>query len=88
MPQKWYVWEKALNKFQEAPASTSKTSCPCDNRMFGHFRAYGSELLPQALGHIYEGVRWPTLPDKVTLGRSVSILMTDGAHQSILHQGK
>lgn len=50
--------------------------------MLGHFGAYGSEVLSQALTRVYEGVRWPTLPDKVTLWNSVSILIPDGADQS------
>lgn len=82
MPQKGYVWEKALNRFKEAPASTSKIYCPCDHGMLGHFGVYGSDVISQALTHIYGGVRWPTLPDNVTLWSLVSTLMPDGSRQS------
>lgn len=74
--------EKALHSFREAPAGTSKSYCPCDHRTVGIFGAYQSDLISQAPTRIYGGARWPTLPDKVTLWSSVSILKPDGTRQS------
>lgn len=56
------VWKKALNRFQEAPASTSNSSYPGNRRTFGHFRACRANVY-QALTRT-EGARWPTCPDK------------------------
>lgn len=41
--------EKALPVFEEAPASTFKSSRPCAHRMFGHFGACRSNILSRAL---------------------------------------